>query len=99
MSIVPADMPHAVAAFMRRVEKTLKPGQPSFCLVVAADDGEPFILVNENRTGLVVAATTLLFEAVQQEREGKCICETCDDWTARAKAALIAMGHDLPAAN
>ena len=99
-SIVPSSLPQQIKAFFRRVENTVRPNTPPFvCVAMDRDTGEPFILTQANRTTLVVGATTLLFEALEQEREGKCICPTCDRWTADARAALKAMGHKLPEAN
>lgn len=99
MSIVPDDIPHAPAAFMRRVEKLLKPGHPSFALVVLDDDGRPHTLSVANRTGLVVSAAELMTCALALERDDPCVCANCDAWSARARLALAAMGADLPAPN
>lgn len=92
MSIVPADTPREAAAFLRRIEKTLKPGHPSFCVVVVDDDGRPHVLAAANRTTLVQSAAELMATAVDLGREDRCMCETCDGWTARAKTALAALG-------
>ncbi len=94
-----AQMPHQVRAFMRHIERHLKPSSPSFALVVLDEDGAPYHLIKANRTGLCVAATGLMFEVLEQEKEGRCICPTCDRWTAQARTALLAMGHQLPGAN
>lgn len=99
MSIVTNDIPHAVAAFMRRIEKTIRPDSPGFCLVIAGPDGRPYTLARANRTELVVAGTQLLFEAVDQDKQAECVCANCDNWTNRARHGLVAMGHRVEAPN
>lgn len=100
MSIVPDDMPHAVKALMRRFEKQLKPGSPGFALVVFDEDtGEPYHLIHTNRTGLAMAATGLMFETLELEKQGKCICPTCDQHSATVRLGLAAMGYDVDAPN
>lgn len=93
-----AEIPHRIRAFMRHIERHLTPRSPSFALVVLDEDGAAYHLIKANRTGLVVAATGLMFEALDQEKQGYCICPTCDRWTAQARQALEAMGHTLPGA-
>lgn len=99
MSVIPGDIPHEAATFMRRFEKTLRAGHPSFALVVMDDNGQPHTFSYANRTALTVAGAELLASAVELEKADPCACAKCDEWTARARAALTAMGRTLDAPN
>lgn len=99
MSLLPDTIPHEAAAFMRRVEKTLRPGHPSFALVVLDDNGQPHTFTFANRTSLTVAGAALLDAAVDLEKQDPCACTKCDEWTARARLALQAMGREAQLLN
>lgn len=99
MSLVPDDASPAVAAFLRRFEKMLRPGQPSFALIVMDEDGQPYRYTHANRTGLTVAGSELLCAAIELEKQDPCACAGCDAWTAKARLALTAMGATLAPVN
>lgn len=86
------DYPHAVRALMNALAKRVRerPTHPDFALVAFGDDGRPYSLTRGNRTCLTVAAIDLLVNVMELEKQENCLCETCDQWTAKARAMLQA---------